>query len=119
MDLDSSLVAELKKPFSSYILTGNSPIQLESQAKLFASKILFNSDTYIDHPDIRYVDSENKGEIFGLFALSGKVTAFLGPLLLSITVYVFDSQRVGMGSIIIFLILGLLFLLRVKEPRTL
>jgi hypothetical protein len=59
MDLDSSLVAELKKPFSSYILTGNSPIQLESQAKLFASKILFNSDTYIDHPDIRYVDSEN------------------------------------------------------------
>ena len=67
----------------------------------------------------RYVDSENKGEIFGLFALSGKVTAFLGPLLLSITVYVFDSQRVGMGSIIIFLILGLLFLLRVKEPRTL
>ena len=59
MDLDSSLVSELKKPFSSYILTGNSPIQLEIQAKLFASKILFNSDTYIEHPDIRHVDSEN------------------------------------------------------------
>ena len=59
MDLDGSLLAELKKPFSSYILTGNSPIQLETQAKLFASKILFNSDTYVEHPDIRYVDSEN------------------------------------------------------------
>ena len=65
----------------------------------------------------RYVDVKNKGEIFGLFALSGKVTAFLGPLLLSITVIIFDSQRVGMGSIIIFLTVGFLLLLRVKEPK--
>ena len=65
----------------------------------------------------RYVDLKNKGEIFGLFALSGKVTAFLGPLLLSITVIIFDSQRVGMGSIIIFLTVGFLLLLRVKEPK--
>ena len=59
MSLDVSLTAELKKPFSSYIFTGNSPVELEFQAKLFASKILFDSDTYIEHPDIRYVDSEN------------------------------------------------------------
>lgn len=59
MTLDISLEAELKKPFNSYILSGNSPSELDLQAKLFASKILFDSDTYIDHPDIRYVDSEN------------------------------------------------------------
>jgi len=57
--LNSSLLSEVDKPFSSYIFTGNSPTQLEVQAKLFASKILFGSDTYSDHPDIRYIDSEN------------------------------------------------------------
>ena len=59
MTLNSSLLSEVEKPFSSYIFTGNSPTQLEVQAKLFASKILFGSDTYSDHPDIRYIDSEN------------------------------------------------------------
>ena len=59
MTLNSSLLSEVDKPFSSYIFTGNSPTQLEVQAKLFASKILFGSDTYSDHPDIRYIDSEN------------------------------------------------------------
>ena len=46
MTLNSSLLSEVDKPFSSYIFTGNSPTQLEVQAKLFASKILFGSDTY-------------------------------------------------------------------------
>ena len=59
MSLDVSLIAELKKPFNSYILAGNSPSELELQANLFASKILFDSDTYFEHPDIRHVDSEN------------------------------------------------------------
>ena len=59
MTLNRSLLSEVDKPFSSYIFTGNSPTQLEVQAKLFASKILFGSDTYSDHPDIRYIDSEN------------------------------------------------------------
>ena len=59
MILDVSLIAELKKPFNSYIFTGNSPSELELQAKLFASKILFDSDTHFEHPDIRYIDSEN------------------------------------------------------------
>ena len=59
MTLNSSLLSEVEKPFSSYIFTGNSPTQLEVQAKLFASKVLFGSDTYSDHPDIRYIDSEN------------------------------------------------------------
>ena len=59
MTLNSSLLVEVDKPFNSYIFTGNSPTQLEIQAKLFASKVLFGSDIYSDHPDIRYVDSDN------------------------------------------------------------
>ena len=65
----------------------------------------------------RFIDKKNKGQIFGVYALSGKITAFLGPMLLSITVYIFDSQRVGMGSIIIFLVVGLILLHRVAEPK--
>ena len=65
----------------------------------------------------RFIDKTNKGQIFGVYALSGKITAFLGPMLLSITVYIFDSQRVGMGSIIIFLVVGLILLHRVNEPK--
>ncbi len=59
MSLDTSLVAETKKPFGSYILKGNSPVHLETQAKLFAAKVLLGVDEYREHPDIRIVDSEN------------------------------------------------------------
>ena len=59
MSLDTSLVAETKKPFGSYIFKGNSPVHLETQAKLFAAKVLLDVDEYTEHPDIRIVDSEN------------------------------------------------------------
>src|SRR5690606_25744733 len=34
-------------------------------------------------------------EAFGLYALSGKATAFLGPLLIGIATRAFESQRLG------------------------
>ena len=54
-------------------------------------------------------------EMFGLYAFSGKATGFLGPILLAAVTTAFDSQRVGMGVIIVFFIVGLLLLLRVRE----
>ena len=54
-------------------------------------------------------------EMFGLYAFSGKATGFLGPIVLAAATTVFDSQRVGMGVIIVFFIVGLLLLLRVRE----
>ena len=45
-------------------------------------------------------------EMFGLYALSGKATAFLGPMLVGSLTAAFDSQRIGMGGILLFFIVG-------------
>lgn len=54
-------------------------------------------------------------EMFGLYAFSGKATAFLGPALLGAVTAAFDSQRVGMATILVFFVLGMILLLRVPE----
>ncbi len=54
-------------------------------------------------------------EMFGLYALSGKATAFVGPALLGWVTSVFDSQRAGMATVLVFLGAGLLLLLPVRE----
>ena len=54
-------------------------------------------------------------EMFGLFALSGKATAFIGPWLVGLVATMADSQRVGMATIIVFFAVGLLILLSVRE----
>ncbi len=56
-------------------------------------------------------------EMFGLFALSGKVTAFMGPALVAIVTNAFDSQRIGMTPILGFFVVGMLLMLLVKEPH--
>ena len=55
-------------------------------------------------------------EMFGLFALSGKATAFVGPWLVGLLTAAFASQRAGMSAILAFLALGLAGLLFVREP---
>ncbi|MDH3230439.1 MAG: MFS transporter [Alphaproteobacteria bacterium] len=56
-------------------------------------------------------------EMFGLYALSGKATAFMGPLAFGFTTDLFDSQRAGMATILVFLAVGLVLLLPVREPH--
>lgn len=58
---------------------------------------------------------ELTGEMFGLFALSGRITSFLGPLLVGIVAVATDSQRIGMAVIVVFLVVGLLLLLPLKD----
>ena len=65
----------------------------------------------------RYIVNGNNAETFGVYAVSGKCTAFLGPALLAIIVSIFDSQRAGMASIILFFLLGLYLLQKVVEPK--
>lgn len=55
-------------------------------------------------------------EFFGLYALSGKATAFLGPLLLGWVTVAADSQRWGMATVLVFLVAGWLLLARLKIP---
>ncbi|RDI46498.1 MFS transporter [Aquicella lusitana] len=60
-------------------------------------------------------------EMFGLYALSGKITAFIGPWLLGEMTLAFDSQRVGMATVLTFFVMGILLILpvKVKEDRLL
>ena len=56
-------------------------------------------------------------EMFGLFAFSGKATAFVGPWLLGYITYLTHSQRLGMASAMLFLVAGGSLLLFVKNIR--
>ena len=51
-----------------------------------------------------------ESEMFGLYALSGKVTAFMGPWLVALVTAATGSQRWGMATVLPFLILGGLLL---------
>ena len=59
---------------------------------------------------------ELRTEMFGLFAFSGKVTAFLGPAVLAWVTLAFESQRAGMATVIVFLAGGFLILCFVSPP---
>ncbi|MCJ7597888.1 MAG: MFS transporter, partial [Methyloceanibacter sp.] len=56
----------------------------------------------------------NTTEFFGFFSFSGKITAFAAPLAIGAVTHLTGSQRLGIASSLVFLIGGLLLLLRVK-----
>ena len=56
-------------------------------------------------------------EMFGLYAMSGKATAFLGPSLFAFFTSFFNSQRAGMASAIVLLVIGFFLLIQVNEPK--
>jgi len=62
----------------------------------------------------RLVPEKHKGEFFGFFAFSGKVTSFMGPMLIGALVIPF-GQRVAVSSLLLFFIVGGLILLTVDE----
>jgi UMF1 family MFS transporter len=57
---------------------------------------------------------EQSGEIFGLYALAGAATAWLGPMLVAAVTRFTNSQQVGFGSLVVLLVIGFLLMLRVK-----
>ena len=65
----------------------------------------------------RLVPHGMETEMFGLFAFSGKATAFLGPLAFGAVTAAFANQRAGMATIFIFFIVGGGLLLTVAQPR--
>ena len=56
-----------------------------------------------------------RNEMFGLYELSGKVTAFLGPALVAIVTALAASQRAGMSVVLVFFTAGLAILLTVPS----
>ncbi len=65
----------------------------------------------------RLSPEDMRTEYFGLYALSGKATSFLGPLILGWVTLAFDSQRAGMATILVFLVIGLILILPLRTTR--
>ncbi|SET89668.1 MFS transporter, UMF1 family [Marinobacter segnicrescens] len=63
----------------------------------------------------RVVPADLQTQMFGLFAFSGKATAFAGPLLVGWVTVATGSQRWGMATILVFLAAGFLIMLTVPQ----
>ncbi len=80
---------------------------------LFVGPAQAASRTYMTHltPDAV------RTELFGLYALTGKATAFAGPMLVAFFSDLFTSQRAGMATIIAFLLIGLACMRNLPDIR--
>ena len=65
----------------------------------------------------RFVPEAKETEFYGFFAFSGKAIAFLGPLMYGEITRLTGNPRVGMGTILMFFVIGGLVLLGVNEQR--
>jgi MFS transporter, UMF1 family len=64
---------------------------------------------------IRLAPKDRIAQYFGLFALTGKVTSFVGPLLIGVITAITQSQKAGMATLVLFFVAGLALLARVRE----
>jgi MFS transporter, UMF1 family len=65
----------------------------------------------------RIIPPDLATEFFGLYALSGKITAFLGPALVGWVTFWAGSQRLGMATILLFFLAGYLLMRRLDDPQ--
>ncbi len=64
----------------------------------------------------RLAPEGQEGELFGLYATTGRAVSFLAPQLFGLCILIFGAQRWGIIGILVVLLLGLLLLLPVKAP---
>ncbi|THD85738.1 MFS transporter [Aliigemmobacter aestuarii] len=67
---------------------------------------------------IRQSDPDRMNEAFGLYALTGKATSFLAPLLIAIVTDISGSQRIGITPLIALFLVGLFLLAWVHPDGT-
>jgi UMF1 family MFS transporter len=82
-------------------------------AAIFITAAYANSRTML----ARIAPEEMMAEFFGLYALSGTATAFVGTLLVERLTDWFDSQRIGFASILLLLAAGFVMMFWVREER--
>ncbi|MGY4317252.1 UMF1 family MFS transporter [Bradyrhizobium sp. JR3.5] len=63
---------------------------------------------------IRLAPKDRIAQYFGLFALTGKVTSFIGPLLIGAITAATASQKYGMAVLVGFFVVGLALLAKVR-----
>lgn len=64
----------------------------------------------------RLAPEGQEGELFGLYATTGRAVSFLAPQLFGLCILIFGAQRWGILGILTVLLAGLLLLLPVKAP---
>jgi UMF1 family MFS transporter len=64
----------------------------------------------------RSVSPAEAGCYFGIYALSGRATSFLGTAVNSMLIWLTGSPRIGIGSLIAFFLIGLVVLLATPYP---
>ncbi|BCS88566.1 MFS transporter [Pseudodesulfovibrio sediminis] len=74
---------------------------------IFVGPVQASSRSYLAHA----APKELRTEMFGLFALSGKLTSFMGPFLVGGLTLLSGSQRIGMAAVVGLFVLGLIGML--------
>ena len=64
----------------------------------------------------RSVAVNEAGKYFGIYALSGRATLFLAPMMVASLTLATHSARIGMASLVVFLLIGFLMLLATPYP---
>jgi MFS transporter, UMF1 family len=79
---------------------------------LFVGPAQSSSRTYL----CRLAPPGREGEMFGLYATTGRAVSFLAPTLVGVFTYTFGSDRAGIVGIIVVLAAGLAALWPVRPP---
>lgn len=58
-----------------------------------------------------------EGVAFGLYTTTGRAVSYLAPMLFSVFIAVFGTDRAGMGGLVVVLAAGLVAMLAVRVPR--
>lgn len=64
----------------------------------------------------RVAPAGREGQMFGLYATTGRAVSFLAPTLFGLFIYLFGSDRAGIVGILLVLAAGLVALLPVRPP---
>jgi UMF1 family MFS transporter len=65
----------------------------------------------------RLTSEERAGEIYGLYATTGRAVSFLAPALISVGIALTGDSRAMVPAILLVLVLGMALLFRVRDPR--
>jgi len=70
----------------------------------------------------QYIPEEKKAEMYGFYALTGKVAAILGPFIYGTVLFaagglgIVEAHRLAMLSILLFFVVALILLIKVRQP---
>lgn len=65
----------------------------------------------------RFVPANHQAEFFGFFQFSGKITAFMGPILFGELSNIFGNQRPAVAAVVVLFLIGGLLLRTVNEQE--